>query len=169
MPRIIMASRLIFVTDTNIWIDLYCGKILKPVFQLPLRFVAPDVIVMELEEPKGNDLLKLGLVKKEMPGSLVVQVAALAQKYRKPSINDLFALVLAKELTIELLTGDKNLRKAAAAEGVKVRGTLWLLDEMVRIQIISPYQAATALLEMLKKGRRLPKKECEKRIKAWSS
>jgi predicted nucleic acid-binding protein len=55
-----------------------------------------------------------------------------------------------------LLTGDKDLREAAEAEGVEVRGTLWLVTEMVRSQKISAQVARAAYQRMRDSGRRLP-------------
>ncbi len=67
-----------------------------------------------------------------------------------------------------LLTGDRHLREAATQEGVAVHGTLWLLDELVRLGTIVPLQAA-ALEHMLAHGRRLPQDECQKRIERWKA
>ena len=64
-------------------------------------------------------------------------------------------------LGASLLTGDRHLRAAAEQEGVPVHGTLWLLDEMVRLAVVSPRLAAQALERMLERGSRLPLDECQ--------
>jgi len=54
------------------------------------------------------------------------------------------------------LGSDKDLRAAAEAEGVQVRGTLWLVTEMVRTGKISTTVARAAYQRMRDSGRRLP-------------
>ena len=157
----------VYVADTSIWIDLYRGDILEKAFQLPLRLVAPDVIVQELEEPDGHELVRLGLESRELSGEQVAEVASLVSKYRGTCTNDLFALVLAKALNATLLTGDGKLRQAADHEKVLVHGTLWMLDEMIRNRVIAPARAADALQKMLDAGSRLPKDEVNHRLRIW--
>ena len=48
-----------------------------------------------------------------------------------------------------------------------MRGTLWVLGEMVRLGVITPSQAAQALERMLARGSRLPQAECQKRLRQW--
>lgn len=40
-----MASQLVLVTDTNIWIDLENGGIIVELFRLPYQFVIPDFAI----------------------------------------------------------------------------------------------------------------------------
>jgi hypothetical protein len=54
------------------------------------------------------------------------------------------------------LTGDAALRQAADAEQVEVKGTIWLIGEMVREQRITVAVARAALNKMRLNGRRLP-------------
>lgn len=61
-------SRRIHVTDTNIWIDLDAGGVIHEAFQLPLRFIAPDVVIAELRVPDGRALVSLGLQQEELAG-----------------------------------------------------------------------------------------------------
>ncbi|KYH33075.1 MULTISPECIES: type II toxin-antitoxin system VapC family toxin [Moorella] len=131
-------SRRIHANDTNIWIDLYAGGIIHEAFQLPLRFIAPDVVIAELRVPDGQTLVSLGLQQEELAGDGVHLVIQLASRYPAPSRVDLFALALAKARGAVLLTGDRHLRKATEQEKVSVHGTLWILDELVRQRIVTP-------------------------------
>ncbi|MEW6458655.1 MAG: PIN domain-containing protein [Bacillota bacterium] len=162
-------SRQIHVTDTNIWIDLEKGSIVHLMFRLPISLVAPDVIVAELRKPDGNALIDMGLQMMELSGSQVAEVARLRQEYKKPGTADLFALALAKTRGFVLLTGDKYLRAAARGEGTPVHGTLWVLDQLVTQQAAPAHELAVALNKMMKKGSRLPRFECEKRLSLWTT
>jgi predicted nucleic acid-binding protein len=155
------------VVDANILIDLHIGGLLRELFRLPFRFVAPDVIVAELHDPDGGTLVEYGLESEELSGAQVLEVASLLARHRHVSANDLFALVLARTLKVTLLTGDWHLTQVAVQERVPVHGTLWVLDEMVRLGVIAPFQAAQAVEQMLAKGSRLPQAECQERLRRW--
>ncbi len=159
----------ICVVDTSLLIDLHVGKIIVKLFELPYSFIAPDVIVAELQTIDNKMLLKLGLQESELSGQQVLKVWQLREQYKHPSVNDLFALITAQSINAILLTGDGNLRRAAELEGVPIHGTLWVLDEMVRLEIISLAQATEALNLMREKGSRLPQTECDKRLKNWQN
>lgn len=157
------------VVDTNILIDLHMGGLVQEVFRLPLQLVAPDVIVAELQEPDGAQLVQYGLESQELDGRQVQAVVGLRQRYSLVSANDLFALVLAQSLHATLLTGDRRLRQIAEQENVPAHGTLWLLDELVRLRLISPLRATQALQGMLDGGSRLPMADCRRRFNQWKA
>jgi hypothetical protein len=50
---------------------------------------------------------------------------------------------------------------------VEVRGTLWLLDQMIAFEVLDGPGAAAALGSMLSAGRRLPSAESARRIQTW--
>lgn len=164
-----MASRSHFIIDTNVLIDLHRGEILGQFFSLPHRFIAPDVIIEELEDPDGGLLIGYGLQQGELSGDGVMEVMALAAHHRNIALNDLFALVLAASTGLTLLTGDGRLRSLAAKHNVPVRGTLWVLDEMIAGNKLKTVEARRALTKMLENGSRLPIAECQVRLRQWES
>ena len=91
-------------------------------------------------------------------------VLDLAERYVRPSRQDLFALVLARETKAVLLTGDGSLREAAEREGVQVHGTIWLLDLMVDHEVIDRQERAASLKHMIESGSRLPWEEIKARL-----
>ena len=162
-----MTSRSRLIIDTNVLIDLHHGNVLDGLFRLPYLFVAPDVIIAELQEPDGSDLMRMGLKSGELSGERVLEVEQLFQHHASIAVNDLFALVLAASTSLPLLTGDSRLRKLAGRHNVKVHGTLWVVDEMVAHAVLKPVEAARALRTMLDRGSRLPLAECEERLRIW--
>ena len=157
------------IVDANILIDLHIGGLLREFFGLPFRLVAPDVIIAEVDEPNSALLTEYGLESAELSGDQVREVYALLVNCRSVSANDLFALVLARVLNVPVLTGDRHLTRVAAQEGIVVHGTLWVLDEMVRLEIVVPSRAAEALERMLERGSRLPCAECQRRFHLWKA
>lgn len=164
-----MDSPPLYVVDANVLIDLHIGQLLEEFFRLPFQLLAPDVIIAELQDPDGKKLLGYGLQSRELSGEQVMEVGSLAAAHRRVSTNDLFALVLARGLKVPLLTGDRYLARIGAQAGVVVHGTLWILDELVRLEVIAPAQAAAGLRRMLARGSRLPQVECQRRLKRWGA
>jgi len=137
---------------------------LEKALRLPQELIAPDVVIEELHTPDGEDLVDLGLRVMELSGSQVLMVLDLAERYARPSRQDLFALVLSREIEAILLTGDGSLREAAEREGVQVHGTIWLLDQMVEHEIIDKQERAASLKLMVESGSRLPWEEIKARL-----
>jgi predicted nucleic acid-binding protein len=160
------ASRSRYIIDTNVLIDLYRGQILRQFFALPHHFISPDVIIDELLDPDGRELMHLGLERGELSGERVLEVEELSRYHRNIAVNDLFALVLAISTRLPLLTGDNRLRSLASKHNVQVHGTLWVLDEMVG-KTLKPVEARRALQRMIGQGSRLPLADCQSRLQAW--
>ncbi|MBE0616706.1 MAG: type II toxin-antitoxin system VapC family toxin [Proteobacteria bacterium] len=154
------------VPDANVWIDLADGGLLAEAFQVGVEWLTLDLTAGELVSC-GADLMALGLRTATLPGPQVAEMFTLRGRYPKPSLTDIGALVLAKYVGGILVTGDGDLRKAAEAEGVPLHGTLWILDELVRLDAVAPGRAADALDRMLRQGSRFPKAECDRRLRDW--
>jgi len=173
----------LFIADTNIFIDLWEGELLPAFFQLPYTIASPDVVIAELQRPEGSRLVELGLQSLTLEADLVLEVIALRQASRLSSTKsqdtalrsqhkalstpDLFAFVAARNLGAILLTGNAGLRQLAEAHRVPLHGILWVMDEMVRTEIISSFNAAGSLKRILEAGARLPKSSCEERFRRW--
>lgn len=109
----------------------------------------------------------LGLKVMTQPAEDVARVEQLRARFRGPSVNDLFALVLAQSLDCPLLSGDRQLSAAAEAEGVEVRGTLWLVETLVLARLINAERAAEAYEAMRHDGSRLPWDEIDVQVRRW--
>jgi predicted nucleic acid-binding protein len=155
----------VIVSDANVLIDIEHGDLIEPMFSLLTTFVVPDVLFDKELKERHAHFLHFGLQVKTLSEQALNNVLVFAKKYRQPSRVDLLALGLAMQENCPLLTGDKNLRKAANAEGIAVYGTLWLVSEMVNNKIIQITKAQTAFQNMKKGGSRLPWGEVDKLFK----
>jgi hypothetical protein len=155
------------VVDTCICIDIYHGNLLSVLHGF--KMVLPDVLAAELHEPPGTVFVNAGWQLRTFSGDEVAAVYTLTSRYKAPSVPDLFTLLAAKRDGIILLTGDRALRTAAEQEGVEAHGFLWLLDNLVGTQPLPPHQAAQSLRSVLAQGCRLPKAECERRLRRWEN
>ncbi|TKF15881.1 DUF3368 domain-containing protein [Enterovibrio norvegicus] len=146
----------LLISDANILIDLEEGLLLQAFFDLPYQFKVPDVLFHEELSEQHGYLVDLGLLLGELTPESMVYSFELRQRYSGPSMNDCFALALAKQEQCPLLTGDMALRKAAEKEAILVQGTLWVVEQLVTHGVISTADALAAYDRMEKAGRRLP-------------
>lgn len=154
----------LLISDANILIDMEEGDLISLFFNLPFEFCVPDILFYEELEEQHSHLLEMGLALKELSPASLLQARDAMERYSGPSRNDIFALLLAKQERCPLLSGDGDLRIAAEAEKIKVRGTLWVVEELVQKRIIGIEQALQAYEKMKSAGRRLPWTLARKRL-----
>lgn len=158
----------LIVTDANIIIDLAAGDLLETVFLLPeVEFHVPDVLYVEELAERHGRLPALGLKIASQPAEAVADVEHLRPRYRCASTNDLFALVLARHMDCMLLSGDRALREAAEQEGVEIRGTVWLIGELLKGQLVDVERVESAYEAMRQDGSRLPWEEIRQQVERW--
>jgi hypothetical protein len=146
----------LFVSDANIFIDLEVCGILSKMFELPYVFAVPDILYIEELEECHGDLPGYGLQIKKLDSRSIEYAISLRTQYSGPSDNDFFAFVLAKQETCPLITGDAQLRRVAVAEGVELRGTIWIVEQMIIEGFLTCDEAQEAFDIMKSKERRLP-------------
>ncbi|WP_409011109.1 DUF3368 domain-containing protein [Aeromonas salmonicida] len=146
----------LLISDANILIDLEEGGLLDDFFRLPYRFSIPDILYFEELEIQHSHLLGLGLELGELSPTTMTYAVRLIEQANGPSRNDCFALALAKQEACPLLTGDQALRTFAHKNDVIVKGTIWVVEEMVQKGVIAIDVARTAYTRMQNSGRRLP-------------
>lgn len=160
----------VIVSDTSVIVDLCKVQLIEPAFALPYEFVIPNVMFedefLDLGNYEREDLLTSGLTVSVLSGEAVGMAVEYGSAFKRLSINDQFALALAKttEESI-LLTGDMALRNAATSQSVEVRGLLWLCDQMEEHRTIAAKMLREALIALDEdEFVRLPRNELRKRI-----
>lgn len=157
-------------SDTSVWIDYMAIERLDLPFRLPITYLMnQDAIEDELLSPEGmrEELLRLGLMPTELTEDEFYYGLEVAKMHPKLSEYDRSALAIAKHRGLVLLTGDAALRKAALSEGVSVKGTIGLLDNLYENEKISADEYRECLLLLIKvNGRevRLPMAELQNRL-----
>jgi len=161
----------LIISDANILIDFEHADLTPRLFQLELDLAVPDLLYHDELSRHHGDLPALGLQLLELPPELIGQAYAYRSRYPKPSIYDLFALVLSLDRQCPLLTGDKALRQLAQNEGVDVFGTLWLMERLFDVRLVTIDEMELAYQTMLDNQSRLPEREIGtqlRRLKARS-
>lgn len=147
----------VFSCDANIFIDLEEGEVLDFLFQLPHRFLVPDILYVEELQEQHSYFLDLGLVLGELSPQSMADAGELMQRYGGScSRNDCFVLALARQEQCVLLTGDHGLRNAAEMESTPVRGTIWVIEHLIKHRMITKQRALSVYQAMQGRGRRLP-------------
>ena len=161
----------VLVSDTSVLIDLKRGALLEASFSLAFRFVVPDLLYeRELKNWGGADLIRLGLVIKQLDGAGV----SLALDYRKRmpalSLPDCFALALAQIHSWILLSGDSALSQLATNEAVVCHGVLWVIDQMHEAAVVNIRKLHDGLTAISQHPRcRLPKSEIRRRLSDYAA
>lgn len=127
----------------------------------------PDVLYEEELRAHHGELQGYGLRILELGPEGIAEADRLRETYPKPGTNDLLALALARQERCPLLSGDRDLRDAAVAEGVPVNGTLWLMERMYTAGLVDRPGVAAAYARMREKGRRLPWDEVEQQLEQF--
>ena len=165
----------IVVSDTNIFIDLVKLDLLGDFFLLPWDIHTTDFVINELTDPEQNaavtafikrNRLTVGKLSAEEVGEVVDKSNETGGRI---SITDFSVCHYAKKNGYTLLTGDRNLRKVATAEGISVHGILFLFDELVAHAILPPRLAVEIITKLKGINTRLPFDEVDSRIKYWNS
>jgi len=140
-----------------------CG-LTQVMLGLPYQFLIPDILFYEELEESHPDLLEQGLTPLELSGESMIKAQELGSIYINPSRNDCIALAASIQEECTLLTGDKALRNAAKKEGVKIKGTIWIVEELINNGLINKQTAIRAFDIMKEAGSRLPWDKVEKML-----
>ncbi len=154
----------LLISDANILIDMDDSGLLSSLFKLPYEFVTPDVLFEEELKENHPNLLELGLQVKAIKSDFIAYAFSLKSSHGIVSVHDCLALSLAKQEACPLLTGDRRLRKLADKEAVVVKGTLWVVEQMIIHEVITLDEAKAAYQKMQEAGSRLPFDEAIKRL-----
>lgn len=156
---------MLLVADANIFIDFDSVGRIELLFCLDEQLAVPDLLFEEELRARHAHMLDLGLQLRELSGDQIGRVVDLTTRYRRVSANDISALVQAFDLSAPLLTGDRRLREAADAEGVEVRGTLWVVERLWSDGHLRVDEVDALYGEMRAAGRRLPVDEVQAQVR----
>jgi len=154
---------LILLSDANVLIDLgYVNGIgLLPSIA---GTEVLDIVLQECEHPNQPGLIE----EVKASGITVVTVEmdwlAAANRYKNGllSLQDRLNIHYAKEFERTLLAGDRPIREMCRQESIDIKGSLWLVDEVLKRGLVAPSELLRWLEVWPEKGRRLPKEEMKR-------
>jgi predicted nucleic acid-binding protein len=163
-------SSKLLISDANIIIDAVAGGLLDEMFALDYDYGVPNVLFHYELRNQNPGLQEKGLLIMELTAEAIADTLQLYTKHAKTGVsnNDCMALALARQERCPLLTGDGSLRQLALNEGMEVRGTLWLVEEMFDAGHVTINRITEAYAAMKSHGSRLPWHEVRQQIKRFT-
>lgn len=108
---------LIYISDTNIWIDFRNAGLLEQMFKLPFTLCCTDFVLYELEDILHDELLAQGLLVESFDESGVQKLVNLKIEHGNSSMADVSCYLLAHTTGRPLLTGDGETASPGAERG----------------------------------------------------
>ncbi len=162
------------VKDANVFIDLDQMDLLGDWLKTGFETITSNLVMDELR--KGGHVAPEAYSRAGLIESVNLGVFEFSELYEEVepeglSAADASVLHLALERGALLLTGDGKLRIESEARLIETHGTIWVLEKMIDLGIVSAILAAERLEVLInqsgKKRRYLPRKICEERISKW--
>ena len=159
------------VQDANIIIDLIECDLFELFFRLDVEVLTTSLVLREITQTRQKKACDVAVRKNALT---VVGINTLEylrlQSLDLPglSFTDRSVLELADTRCACLLTGDGKLRKTAKTYEVEVFGILWVFDQLVSRRLLRQEDARSKLERLHQRNPRLPQKEIERRLSAWS-
>jgi len=154
---------LILLADTSILIDLeHVGGIKVLPSIAPCEIL--DVVLAECEHVRQPDLVgnirQAGITVVETS----VELAGRAAVLRRGGVStiDMMTLCHAKEFGHTVLAGDRPLRERCGEEHVEFRGSIWIVEEALKLGLVPAAELLRWLSVWPTVGRRLPREEIER-------
>lgn len=159
-------------SDTNVWLDFHEIGHLEFPFRLQHQYyISRNTFIDEFLESEQLkvDQLEQGLQLADLTEEEYEEALAFREKYHGVSLYDAFAFAVAKKRDWVLLSGDMPLRRAAKAEGVECRGTIWICDQLKEQGKVTDVEYKNMIDNfidsVLRYKRRLPLDELQRRSK----
>jgi predicted nucleic acid-binding protein len=163
----------IVINDANILIDLFNLDLVEVFFGLQdLDLKTTDFVFEELLEDQKvvvekfiqNSTLKI-VESTEDDLTSIYQILSTTSGL---SVEDCSVWYYAKKSSGILLTGDGKLRKLSSADGVEVRGILYIFDQLLVSRLMSFDLAIEKLNQLYLINERLPIEAKKQRLDCWA-
>ena len=149
----------VIVSDSSILIEFSKRELLDRMFELEFQFAVPDLLfheeLIDLGPYSRQDLLTFGLSVESLDPEGVEMAIAYQSARPALSLVDSFALALAGQQGWDLLTEDRTMRSVAESKGIAHLDTLWVVDRMLDVGILST-SGGVAVLEAMRDDPRCP-------------
>ena len=158
----------IVIKDSCILFDLIELNLMKDFFQFDLTaFTTPQVIAEITDDEQLREItnyIESGKLNIDSIGAYET-IIEIAEQYVALSIADSSVLELAVRRNAVLLTSDGSLRRISMSKNLRVRGVLWIIEELYGKQIITVEVALQKLQMYSEINARAPFKEIQNLIK----
>lgn len=164
----------VVINDANILIDLVHLNLVDEFVNLDLSLKTTDFVFEELNSSQQETFRKfiengrLELIITESDEDFT-SIAEIMEATTGLSFEDCSVWHYAGKLNGILLSGDGRLRKQATANGIAVKGILFIFDQLLLNDLITFEEAVKKVELLYKMNGRLPIKPKDERIASWKS
>lgn len=165
---------MVIINDANILIDLVHLNLMDEFIHLDLELKTTDFVFEELNEDQKNiieEYINLGnieiIITEEEED--FVSITTILENSSGLSFEDCSVWHYASKLDGILLSGDGKLRKQATANGILVKGILYVFDQLLLKGLISFDFAIEKIEQLYEINPRLPINSKNERTINWSS
>ncbi len=164
----------ILINDANILIDLVKLDFLNQFANLPHELHTTDFILEEINNEQKRAISRL--INEDKINLIVTSdiedflgINDLLENSSGLSFEDCSAWYYSKKMNGTLVTGDVKLRKIALKNGIEVRGIIFILDEILKYDLITFEVAIEKIERLYQLNTRLPQQELTKRVELWKN
>ncbi len=161
------------VIDARCLIDLHKVQLHAVTLELPYQFLVPAIVrhseLLNLTDLEWRNLQSAGLATVELSLDQTRESFALRTEHAALSLADCVCLVAARHHEYSLLlTADKRLRRVAEAEGRRVHGVLWTIDQLYAAGLCGAARLTDALERWIDDPEVfLPRQEVNQRLRRF--
>lgn len=157
---------MLLISDANIFIDLDKVDLLEICNQLNYKIITTDFVYNELYSKQKETLDKLNIEQLTFEAKEMIDFYTKYSQLGNVGISpeDYSLIYKAKKEKCSILTGDRALRNYIIKENIQVFGIFFILDSILKQNLISKEEWEEKLKLLQTINQRLPKKEFEKRL-----
>jgi len=162
----------VVVTDVSVFFDLFEIQVLPEFFALDWEIHTTDFVYNEILQADQKEVFEVFERSKRLKilsftSEEEMQVLNFKTKLSIRSIADKTILWKALQLEATLLTCDRKLRKEAEGHAIEVRGSIWVIEQLVENGIINSTRGISLLENLKMTNNRLPFDLIDKLIRQW--
>jgi len=164
----------LLINDANILIDLVELDLLNSFTCLPHELHTTDFVLEEIDSEQRTFIDSF--VEGEKINVIVTTdiedyngINTLQINFSGLSFEDCSVWYYSRKMDGVLVTGDGKLRKTAQRDGLEVRGIIFVLDELLKHEILSFELAIEKINRLYQINNRLPKSILPQRIALWEN
>lgn len=164
----------VVITDVSVFFDLYQIQVLPEFFALDWEIHTKDFVFHEILRADQKAVFELFERSKQLKilsfsSEEEFQVRNFKTKLSIRSIADKTILWKALQLEATLLMCDNKLRKEAEGQGIEVRGSIWIVEQLVNCGIVNQSRGIGLLEELMIVNNRLPVHLIDRLIRQWGA
>ncbi|WP_298144064.1 hypothetical protein [Flavobacterium sp.] len=164
----------IIINDANILIDLVQLNLMNEFIQLDLELKTTDFVFEELNEDQkiiiekyiNSEEIELIITEEEEDFQ---RISAILDNSSGLSFEDCSVWYYADKLNGILLSGDGKLRRQATANGISVKGILYVFDQLLLKELITFDYAIEKIEQLYEINPRLPINAKNEQTSNWAS